>query len=199
MDIRTLKIREERFGFEEFPNRHLYLVLFPVKPSHSLTLLSKLFNIVPMTKNKKENIKNNSQLKKEIGKRFRQFRKAIGKSQNQLAQILNLHQSNIAHMESGACFPKVGFLVLFKRNNNLDIKWLITGEGSVFLKKGKQHASDYSLECHIPKNDPRYNQYAELIDLMQVPVIEQLILAKLQELKVLAKDDIEEEKKKRRR
>jgi len=33
-------------------------------------------------------------------------------------------------------------------------------------------------------------KYLELIDLMQVPVIEQLILAKLIEIKVLLKDEI---------
>jgi len=52
-----------------------------------------------------------------------------------------------------------------------------------------------TLNCHIPTNDPRFKRYEELVDSMQVPVIEQLVLARLEELKFIARDEIKEFKR----
>jgi hypothetical protein len=87
-------------------------------------------------------------------------------------------------VENGGCFPKIGMLEFFQRKNNLDINWLISGDGSIFFNS--------PLKFNILVNNPMYNQYAELIDLLQIPVIEQIMLAKLQYLKVLAKYEIKE-------
>ena len=46
------------------------------------------------------------------------------------------------------------------------------------------------LPCHIPKDDNRYAQYLDLMELMQIPEIEFIILGKMGELKVVAKDYI---------
>ncbi|MGD2093047.1 MAG: hypothetical protein PVH61_43195 [Candidatus Aminicenantes bacterium] len=48
------------------------------------------------------------------------------------------------------------------------------------------------LPCHIPKDDQRYAQYQGLIDLMQIPDFEFIILGKLGELKVVGKDYIKQ-------
>lgn len=43
------------------------------------------------------------------------------------------------------------------------------------------------LPCHIHKDDQRYNQYLDLMELMQMPEIEKMILEKLAELKISAR------------
>lgn len=48
------------------------------------------------------------------------------------------------------------------------------------------------LSCHIPKDDNRYAQYHDLMELMQIPEIEFIILGKMGELKVVAKDYIKQ-------
>jgi hypothetical protein len=40
MEIRTPKARQKWVGFPEFTNRHFCKVLFPFKPSHTLTLFA---------------------------------------------------------------------------------------------------------------------------------------------------------------
>ncbi len=52
--------------------------------------------------------------------------------------------------------------------------------------------SESLLACHVPRGDARYAKYVELIDLMQIPVVEQVVLAKLVEMKVLARDVIDD-------
>jgi hypothetical protein len=43
------------------------------------------------------------------------------------------------------------------------------------------------LPCHIPKNSKEYTKYLELMELMQMPDIEKMILEKLAELKIAGK------------
>ena len=113
------------------------------------------------------------EVKEEIGSRFRLFREDIGKAQHELAAELKISQSTIANIERGKAFPNINYLHYFYNNYQLNINWLLIGQGDMF-SKGKVMDE----------------KYLELIDLMQVPVIEQLILAKLIEIKVLLKDEI---------
>jgi hypothetical protein len=46
------------------------------------------------------------------------------------------------------------------------------------------------LPCHIPGDDKKYAQYHELIEFMRMPEIESIILGKLADLKIVAKDVI---------
>jgi transcriptional regulator with XRE-family HTH domain len=111
--------------------------------------------------------------KEEIGSRFRQFRDRIGKAQHELAAELKISQSTIANIERGKAFPNINYLHYFYNNYQLNINWLLIGQGDMF-SKGKA----------------MNQKYLELINLMQVPVIEQVILAKLIEIKALLKDEI---------
>jgi transcriptional regulator with XRE-family HTH domain len=111
--------------------------------------------------------------KEEIGSRFRRFRESIGKVQHELAAELKISQSTIANIERGKAFPNINYLHYFYNNYQLNINWLLIGQGDMF-SKGKT----------------MNEKYRELINLMQVPVIEEIILAKLTEIKALLKDEI---------
>jgi transcriptional regulator with XRE-family HTH domain len=139
-------------------------------------------------KMKKENA---SIIKKEIGRRLKWFREAIDKTQTQLAEELQVYQSTITNMEVGKTFPSMKYLHYFHHTYGLNTNWLLSNKGEIFVAE-EEHTSlaPSLLECHVPKKDARYEKYAELIDLMQVPEIEQIILAKLVELKVFAREEI---------
>jgi DNA-binding PadR family transcriptional regulator len=47
------------------------------------------------------------------------------------------------------------------------------------------------LPCHISKDSKEFTKYLELMELMQMPEIEKMILEKLTELKIAAKDAID--------
>jgi transcriptional regulator with XRE-family HTH domain len=132
-------------------------------------------------------------IKKEIGKRFRKFREAIGKTQAQVARELSVYQSTITNIEIGRTFPGVKYIHYFHKKYGLNNNWLLNNIGDMFNPEEDANPRALSkIACYIPKGDPRYPKYADLIEMMQIPVIEQVLLAKLAELKVIAQYEIEE-------
>ncbi len=135
-------------------------------------------------KKKKLDSTKEKEFKKKVGSRFRQFRESIGKAQHHVAAELNISQSTIANIERGKAFPNINYLHYFYSNHHMNVNWLITNQGEMVYNR-----------------KPGQDKYSELIHLMKIPMIEQVILAKLIELKALLKDDIqafwlqEEEKK----
>ena len=138
-------------------------------------------------------------IKKEIGGRFKRFREAINKTQTQMAKELGVYQSTITNIEVGKTFPSLKYLYHFHHAYGLNTNWLLSNIGDTFVTMEERTSAAASLlECHVHKNDPRHIQYKEMIDLMQVPEVEQIILAKVVEMKVLAKDEIKEFRKKQK-
>jgi transcriptional regulator with XRE-family HTH domain len=143
----------------------------------------------------REDIKKEA-MKKEIGKRFKEFRQAINKTQHELADELNVNQSTIASIEIGKIFPVIPIQLFLNQSYNLNINWLLNEKGEMFLtaedKKSKESKFPGLplLFCHIKENDPRFERYVELIRLMRISFVEQIIFAKLEEIKAIAKDEI---------
>ncbi len=131
--------------------------------------------------------------KKEIGKRFKKFRESIGKSQTQLAKELNLYQSTITNIEVGKTFPNIKYLQYFFLTYGLNANWLMNNSGEMIITSEERDPTVTSLlPCHLPKDDPKYKSYLELMRMMKHPVIEQILLAKLAELIITAKVEIKE-------
>ncbi|MDQ1355008.1 MAG: hypothetical protein QG657_5317 [Acidobacteriota bacterium] len=132
-------------------------------------------------------------IKRGIGKRFRQFRESIKKAQHELAAELNIYQSTITNIERGKTYPNIRYLIHFYEKYQLNINWLLTNNGEMLIYHYHTNPNAVSvMDCHIRYNDPKYLQYAELFNLMQVPEVEQVILARLVEFKALFKDQIAE-------
>jgi len=133
----------------------------------------------------------NEVLKKEIGDRFKQFRKAIKKTQRLLAHELGIYQSTVHNFEKGETFPSIGYLHYFYEEYGLNVHWLLTGESFMFVPDYSQSPDiSYVMESSVKYGDPRYNDYIELLKLMQVPIIERVIMTKLDELKITFKNEI---------
>jgi transcriptional regulator with XRE-family HTH domain len=133
-----------------------------------------------------------AKLKQDVGDRFRAFRLNQKKAQHVLASELKVHQSTITNIEHGTTFPKINYLHYFYEKYGLNVNWLVTGEGEMYLENFKKGSGAAVLKYpHVRYGDPNYDQYAELINLMQVPVIEQLIMARLSEVKMVFKDEVE--------
>lgn len=137
--------------------------------------------------------KEKTSIKKDVGARFCKFRKSIGKTQQQLADELGIYQSTITNFEQGKTFPSLKYLYHFNEKYGLDITWVITGKGDMISKDYRLHANTPPLLDTFPNfNRGDARRYSELLYLMEVPVIEQIIMAKFLELKTLMKDEIEE-------
>ncbi len=130
-----------------------------------------------------------TEIKKEIGRRFRVFRKAIGKKQVQLARELKVSISAVYFIESGTSFPKINYIHYLHGYYRLNIDWLLGGDVPMFLPvKGEGKGSASMLPCHVPYHDPVYERYVELMESMQVPVVEQVILEEAARIKRNFKD-----------
>ena len=152
------------------------------------------------TKKKKEPIN----LKKNIGSRFTEFRHLIGLNQAQLANELFVNQGTINHIEKGKSFPNIKYIVKLYLHYNLNPTWLICGKGGKYMgekevvkkpRKVKKSWMKSRLPCHIDSNSTKYERYLELMELMRVPAIEKVIMGKLTELELMAKEEIESFKK----
>lgn len=136
--------------------------------------------------------KTDNELKKEIGKRFRKFRDDISKAQHHLASELSIYQSTITNIERGKTFPNIRYLQHFHEKYKLNLNWLLSNEGEMLILHYRTNPNASSvMDCHIRYEDPKYHQYAELMNYMQVPAVEQVILAKLTEVKALFKAEID--------
>lgn len=134
----------------------------------------------------------NKALSKKIGERFKEFRSAIKRTQKELAEELKIYQSTIANFEKGNTFPNIGYLVHFYEKYGLNIRWLITGESHMLvLDHTKNPDISYVLESTVQYGDPRYDDYVELLKLMKTPIVERVIMTKLDELKVTFKEEIQ--------
>lgn len=127
-------------------------------------------------------------IKKEIGQRFKKFREAMGKTQVQLAKELGVYQSTITNIEVGKTFPGIKYLHYFHIKYSLNINWIVNNSGGMLTADEEIDPNAISiLYCHIPKDSPKFQQYLDLMLSMQNPIVEQVVLAKVLELKALAK------------
>lgn len=148
-----------------------------------------------MSKKKKspEEKKVNEALKKEIGERFKEFRQELGKTQEELGEELKLYQSTVANYEIGKTFPGSDYLVRLFNMYGLNIHWLFTGTGhKLVLNLAQRPDVSYIMQSTVKYGEPSYENYVELLKYMRIPVIERVILTKLEELKLTFKDQIKE-------
>lgn len=139
----------------------------------------------------KQGIKDEA-MRKEIGLRFKEFREAIKKSRHELVEELKVCNSAVVSIETGKCFPGIHIQNYLYHQYHLDLNWLLTGEGEMIisLDKKSKHAALAQLFSHIDENDPRHEKYMELNKLLRIPVIAQIIFAKLAEVKIIAEEEI---------
>jgi len=132
-----------------------------------------------MVKRKRKKLKKGQlTIKKQIGLRFKQFREMMDKTQVELGDEFNVYQSTITNIEVGKTFPGVKYLHYLGKVYSLNADWLVNDRGEMFYDP-------------LAISKDLYNRYKELINLMQVPVVEELMMARLEEVKVIAKDAIE--------
>jgi len=141
-------------------------------------------------KKAKEQTNEIKNLKKEVGERFKTFRLDKKKSQNVLASELQVHQTTITNIENGSTFPKVNYLDYFFEKYGLNLNWLVCGYGEEYLEEFEDKGSSRIMAPDPVYDDDKYEKYQELNTLLRVPVIEQVIMAKLSECKILFEKDV---------
>lgn len=70
-----------------------------------------------------------------IAERFRDMRKKLGFKQADFGKLFNLSQDAISAIETGRNKPTVAILTQLYTAHNVDLGWLLTGEGTMFREK----------------------------------------------------------------
>jgi len=118
------------------------------------------------------------------GFRFLLFRKTIKRDQQQLASELKTNQAEIAAIEKNAIYPKINYLHFLNKKYGLNINWLLCNAGDMFVKNPPPDIdSNYAMEPSASLLPGQNEKIAELMQLMQIPSVEKIILAKLEEIK----------------
>ncbi len=89
-----------------------------------------------------------------IGDRLKKFRNYLKLTQRSVAETLNCNQATIADYEKGRILPSIKVLYNITENYNLDINWLLTGKGEMFLAESGETSKDeriMQLENEIAK------------------------------------------------
>jgi len=115
----------------------------------------------------------------EFSVRLKELRKALGLTQDRFSKELGISKPTYVRYELGEMMPKLQILSFLTTKYVVDLNWLLSGDGEMFLE--------------VIELDEKYR---ELFSYMKVPVIEQVILAKFAELKATLKLDITHPRKK---
>lgn len=78
-----------------------------------------------------------------IQTRLKNLREALGLNKNQLAVKLDIDNGNLSRYETGKVKPNSEFYErLVNKFDNVNLTWLISGEGEMFLQKTSEKNSD---------------------------------------------------------
>ena len=144
-----------------------------------------------------------------IGKRLRDLRKKLGYNQKNFADLLGITERTLRNYEKGNNLPSSLLTILIEKFN-ININWLLTGEGDMFLKDYTNFTevkNAYNLPKIYPgKNlaNPTPSTDTKQTSLPKIPNLENLVnptpstdephYYKLEILKILDREDPEKVK-----
>lgn len=117
--------------------------------------------------------------------RLRNLRHIRNLSQNEFIRDLSVSKPTYVRYEAAEMMPKIAFLQELYVHFNVDLTWLITGLGEMFVSNTLVEPPHIYSEKNIPK------KYVELFRLMEIPEIELSILMELEKAKRIFKSKVE--------
>ncbi|WP_208441994.1 helix-turn-helix domain-containing protein [Bartonella raoultii] len=83
--------------------------------------------------------------KTEQAKRLRLIRESLELNRDQIATRLGIKKAIYDHAERGTTFPNVEFLTALSQQLNVNLTWLVTGEGEMFSDMAKAKAIGFKM------------------------------------------------------
>jgi SOS-response transcriptional repressor LexA len=78
------------------------------------------------------------------GERLKALRKQLGVNQQELGEALKINASAISQMEHNHIKPSLDTLITLSQKFNVDLHWLITGKGDMFMATEEKRSHDAS-------------------------------------------------------
>lgn len=124
---------------------------------------------------------------KDFKVRLKEVRNALGMTQDEFSKELGVSKPTYVRYELGEKWPKITILSIMMKKYDINLEWLLSGREPMFCA---EMTETKWLSKEIDRLCEGNEQLRELLLYMQVPVIEQVIMAKLAELKATLKLDI---------
>lgn len=90
-------------------------------------------------------------MNREVGQRLRELRKKMGYSQNDFANIMGISRSFLSEVESGKSGITTDPLTKLMIGLNININWLLTGDGEIFIEEDASNSEELKAEDEIEK------------------------------------------------
>lgn len=125
-----------------------------------------------------------------VGKRFEAFRRVLGLTREQLAANLDVSIKTIEEIENGETLPDFNILNYLHKEYGLDINWMLFGDGVVISSRLMEARKE--LKTKKPKKiSVKSRETNELWELLKVPEIGNIIFGKMEEAKMIFRDQVE--------
>jgi len=125
---------------------------------------------------------------KEIGERIREIRKQLKLNQKELGEKMNLSAGSFSEIETGKYNPSMEFLIKLAKNHNVNLCYLLLGEGEMFVDP------NLSLFSSIEKFAVNIDDVKEFLYYFQRShIIQYYILNQFQAKMITEKDVIEKD------
>ena len=143
-----------------------------------------------MFSGEKNKLISDKDLNSRVGKRFEAFRRLFCLTRDDLAAELDATSKTIEKIEKGETLPDLSMLDYLHKEYGLSVNWLINGHGDVILNRIIK--ADVEIKTTKQKNIPvKTRKTIDHWELMKVPAIENIIFGKLEEVKLVFKDQID--------
>jgi len=82
----------------------------------------------------------------KIAENLKKLREILGLTQEEMAQLLGVSLRAYQAYEKGSMEPKVGKLEILAQKYKVNLNWLVTGEGEIFIPQSKENLSPELVE-----------------------------------------------------
>jgi transcriptional regulator with XRE-family HTH domain len=79
----------------------------------------------------------------EIGNRIKVYRETIGMNQKEFSEKIDMSASYLSEIETGKHGIGFSFLIRLASAVNINLNWLLTGKGNIFLRESGKKNSGY--------------------------------------------------------
>ncbi len=133
-----------------------------------------------------------NQLKIEIGQRMRKIRKALGLTQEKIVEHFSIGRANYSRIEKGEVHPGALILSVMRSKFNVSLDWLISNNGTMFLRNKEQQEQDIILNFGASQAEIREMlQYMEKSSMVKHALLS-YFFEYMQKNKDIIKSDMEE-------
>lgn len=106
----------------------------------------------------------------KISTRIKRIRENLKYSQKQMSDHTNISQSNLAKIEKGNLNPSLEFMSLLNEKYRIDLTWLITGIGEMYLLE-KNIDENQAIRILLKGKQPNEN-VKKILESLGEPVLQ---------------------------